>query len=92
MNYIKENITVTDPGHFSSVLEDFPRLSDAELKSCMMEVVISTVLHANGEVVIFLTIEGPQSDSYLCLFSYLSLQNFMILSRVLVTCRRGLNW
>jgi hypothetical protein len=62
------------------------------MKSCMMEAVISTVLRAPGELVIYLTMEGPQSASYISLFSYLSLQHPMILPRVLVTCRRRLDW
>jgi hypothetical protein len=74
------------------VLENFPHLRDAELKSRMMEAVISTDLHANGVVVIYLAIEGPRSASNPFLFSHLSLQYPMIFSRILVAWRRGLDW
>jgi hypothetical protein len=78
MNYIKENIIVTDPWHFSKMLEHVPYLSDTELNSRMMETVINKILQANGDVLIYLITEWQRPATYIFLFSYLSLQHPMI--------------
>jgi hypothetical protein len=71
MNYTKENIIVTDPWNFSSVLEHFPHLSESKLISRMMEAVINKIPHAKGEVVIYLITEWQRPASYIFLFSIL---------------------